>query len=151
MSPLQMVRIRCAIAVGPARVVFGASWIVILPLLVWPLAEALGQARWPGVVAGLGAPLALIGWAAMAGFMADPQLMYNQPTGRSELLLRLAGQTGLDLTSAIPSFVSPFAGLDLDVSWLVAVLLLALAFTIWLGWRQLETPARGFVPTAAAA
>src|SRR5262249_22776631 len=81
--------------------------VAILPLLAWPLAEALGSARWPGVVAGLSAPLVLIGWAAMAAFMADPQLMYNQPTGRSELLLRLADQTSVDLTSAIPSFVSP--------------------------------------------
>src|SRR5579875_1966924 len=35
MSRLRLARVRCAITVGPARLVFGASWIVILPLLVW--------------------------------------------------------------------------------------------------------------------
>jgi hypothetical protein len=125
--------------------------VAVLPLLVLPLASTLGRARWPQVVAGLSLPLAAASWAVMAAFMFDPQLMYNQPTGQSELLFWLADKTGIDLTGAIPSFVAPFAGIELDVSWVVATALVTLALTIWLGWRRLEAPSRGFASTAVPA
>ncbi|MBV8086851.1 MAG: hypothetical protein JO247_18755 [Chloroflexi bacterium] len=125
--------------------------VATLPLLALPLASMLGQARWPWVVGALSLPLALASWAAMAGFLADPQLMYNQPTGQSQLLFWLADRTGVDLTGAIPSFVAPFAGIDLDVGWLIAAGLAMLAIAVWFGWRRIDEPDQAFVLVRASA
>jgi hypothetical protein len=78
--------------------------VAILPLLALPLGLVAGGAARPLIAVGL--PMALAGWAIMAVFMYDPQLMYNQPTGQAELFLWLRQHTGLDLTGVLPSFIT---------------------------------------------
>ena len=76
----------------------------VVPLAAAPLAWWLGRIRravaWP-VLAAFAAP----GLLVMAGFVADPQRMYNHPDGSSSLFELWQARTGLALTEWVPSFV----------------------------------------------
>ncbi len=76
----------------------------IAPLAIAPLACWAARVRRPVAVAAvtLGA---LPGLAVMSGFLADPQLMYNQPDGHSALFTAWAARLGWgEWPKIIPSF-----------------------------------------------
>jgi hypothetical protein len=75
---------------------------------------------------------ALPGLAVMSGFLADPQLMYNQPDGHSALFTAWAARLGGDWPKIIPSFQfyapsPPFlrASWSLALVWAVVVAFLS--------------------------
>ena len=120
----------------------------IAPLAAAPLALWMARARrWVAVAAV--ALAALPGLVVMAGFLAAPQLMYNQPDGHSALFSAWARQLGQRTwPKRIPSFqfyaLSPTrlrAGWSLALAWLVAAPFLLQLFP---GGRaagdRLETP-----------
>jgi hypothetical protein len=76
----------------------------VVPLAAAPLAWWLDriERQWRWVLAVL---FAIPAAAVMATFVADPQWMYNHPDGTSRLLETWHAWTGLDLTSAVPSYV----------------------------------------------
>lgn len=97
----------------------------VAPLAIAPLACWAASIRRPLAVAAV-ALFALPGFAAMAGFLAAPQLLYNHPTGHSALFTAWAARLGERWPKVIPSF-QPYApspahlraGWSLLLAWLV--------------------------------
>ena len=116
-----------------------------------PLSRALQQA--PKLLLAAGLPLAMLSWAEMAAFMYDPQLMYNQPTGQSQLLLWLATTTSVDLSAWVPSFVAPFTGLELTYAWVAGAgaLVAGLALLLMRNDRRASGHQPALVHAASAA
>jgi hypothetical protein len=97
----------------------------ILPLLALPLAISLDNIK--GIIyKAIYGVLLLLSFLTMAGFLFQPQWMYNQPilggnlNGKSELLahgpstigplLHINWLSNINLTGFFPSFVSPYFG-----------------------------------------
>ena len=77
--------------------------VPILPFAAAPAALALGEVgRLGKSLSGLFLAVSLM---MMGGFVAAPKVMYNHPTGESQLFLSVASATGLDLTWWLPSLV----------------------------------------------
>jgi sugar lactone lactonase YvrE/4-amino-4-deoxy-L-arabinose transferase-like glycosyltransferase len=137
----------------------------ILPLLALPFCLALDKIKGITYRVLYGILLAL-SFLTMAGFLFQPQWMYNQPilsgrlNGRSELLahgfqslgnaLHLPAITNIDLTSFFPSFVSPYFAYNQSKTlgaiaagdawrasiWPALIILLILALSLYLFWRS---------------
>lgn len=75
----------------------------LAPLAIAPLAAWAAQVRRVVAVAAVGL-LALPGFAIMAGFLAAPQLMYNQPDGFNALFSSWAASRGQVWPKFFPSF-----------------------------------------------
>jgi len=113
----------------------GRYLLAILPLLAWPLSRGLAMAQEQRTARLYTLGLALPGWLIMAAFVLQPALMYNHPTGASQLLLGLVG--GPLLTGFFPSMfaaaVVPWpVRVGLTVGWTGVVIALALAGWHWL-------------------
>jgi hypothetical protein len=107
----------------PARML-----VPVVALLVVPLALALD--RWRTIrFRGLFVLLAALSWGIAHLLMDVPRLRYNQPDGKSQMLLYMQHVWGRDLAGWLPSFVLPAPhAYALALGWLVvatAVLLLA--------------------------
>ncbi|MDP2661772.1 MAG: hypothetical protein Q8R28_13675, partial [Dehalococcoidia bacterium] len=113
----------------------------ILPFAAAPAALVLREAR----RAGKFLSILLLGFSLflMGGFVAAPKLMYNQPTGESELFLAFAREWGFDLTRWVPSFVVP----GTEIVWQAA---LAIAAGAVLVWFILNSSAPGRAPAGPA-
>ncbi|MHB8620357.1 MAG: hypothetical protein ACYDAG_12435 [Chloroflexota bacterium] len=132
--------------------------VSVLPLFSLPLAVVLGS---PGLAVsaldrlrrawtwGTALVLALAGWVVMAVFMYDPQLMYNQPTGKSVLLAFLHRRGLPDLRLVLPAYVHP-RSLSLDRGWSLALLAALLVLTVLLAGRKPVDGWREARPTAKA-
>ena len=89
----------------------------VLPLLALPFAVALDRIK-GFVYKGVYAVLLLFSLGTMGGFVFQPQWMYNQPNGSSQLFLHglptlisklpVSMQFDLDLTKFFPTFVVPY-------------------------------------------
>lgn len=102
---------------GPAaRYLAPVAPLAIAPIACW--ASTTRRAIVAPVVALLGLP----GLIIMGGFLADPQLMYNQPDGHNALFTAWAGQVGARWPKIIPSF-QPYAPSPIEqrISWSVAL------------------------------
>lgn len=113
----------------------GRYLLAILPLLALPLARSLAVACDPPVAWRYTLGLALPGWLIMAAFVLHPALMYNHPTGASQLLLWLTGDSLL--TGFFPSMFAasllPWPiRVGLTVGWTGVVIALTLAGGHWL-------------------
>ncbi len=114
----------------------------IVPLAIAPIAcwaRTIRPRAAIAIVAIFGVPGLLI----MLGFLADPQLMYNQPDGMNQLFATWAAHFGWEWPKVIPSFqpyaLSPFG---LRGSWSAALLLITVGL-ILAGWLQAKNVARG--------
>jgi len=97
----------------------------LAPLAIAPLAAWAAQVRRVVAVAAVGL-LALPGFAIMAGFLAAPQLMYNQPDGFNALFSSWAASRGQVWPKFFPSF-QPYAPSPLRVRELWSLWLAVLA------------------------
>lgn len=111
---------------GPAA----RYWTAALPLLALPLAwwwEAAARAHPRGAASLLGI---VSTWAMIwtAGWLRQPQWLYNQPDGHNNLLTHWLGGFGRQLASLLPAYqlyaASPIAT---RIVWGIAVLLLGIA------------------------
>lgn len=105
--------------------------VPILPFAAAPAALLLKEMTAGGKVAAgvlLGVSVFLMG-----SFAAAPKLMYNHPSGQSQLFMDMASRWGLDLTTWVPSFANAGpeiirqAALALVVAGTVVIALLAFA------------------------
>lgn len=102
----------------------------LAPLAAAPLAALWGRDR-TRITATFVALLSLPGAAVMIAFLRDPQLMYNQPTGQSNLLIELSARGQINYTLAVPSFVAPETSPDsLRLWWMLGLLALVLLSTL---------------------
>jgi hypothetical protein len=102
----------------------------LAPLAAAPLA-ALWRRDRTLITATLVTLLSLPGAAVSVAFLRDPQLMYNHPTGQSNLLIALSERGQINWTLAAPSFVVPDASPDsLRLWWLLGLLALVLMTTM---------------------
>ena len=104
----------------------------VAPLAVAPLAAWTATVRRPVAISAT-ALLALPGLVVMAGFLADPQLMYQHPDGYSNLFSTWAARRGdAEWPKVIPSFqfyaLSP---LRVRVGWSLLLLWLVFAPTLY--------------------
>ncbi|MDO8689359.1 MAG: hypothetical protein Q7R39_05005, partial [Dehalococcoidia bacterium] len=115
--------------------------VPILPFAAAPAALVLREAR----RAGKSLSILLLGLSLflMGAFVAAPKLMYNQPTGESELFLAIARDWGFDLTRWLPSFVVP----GTDIVWQAA---LAIAVAAVLVWSIFDSSVIGRAPAGPA-
>ena len=97
----------------------------LAPLAIAPLAAWAGQVRRAVALVAIGL-LALPGFAIMAGFLAAPQLMYNQPDGTNALFSSWAASVGQGWPKFLPSF-QPYAPSPIRVRQLWSLWLAALA------------------------
>ncbi|MDP2935409.1 MAG: glycosyltransferase family 39 protein, partial [Dehalococcoidia bacterium] len=100
----------------------------ILPLAAAPVALFLRHSDLPGRV--LSGFLLAVSLLIMGGFAVAPKLMYNHPTGESQLFLALAGASGFDLTPWLPSLVNPGPGVYWQASLAVVIVAAVVAFLI---------------------
>jgi hypothetical protein len=100
----------------------------LAPLAAAPLA-ALWQRDRTRITAALVVMLSIPGALVMAAFLVDPQLMYNHPSGESNLLLELSEWARLPFTSAVPSFVAADATPESLRRWWLLGLLALVALT----------------------
>jgi hypothetical protein len=93
----------------------------IVPLAVAPLAWWLTtlSRRWRWTLLAVASIPAL---AVMATFVHNPQLMYNQPVGKSQLLETWSAWLGWNLTYLVPSYVSYSASSVLERAWFAGLL-----------------------------
>lgn len=100
----------------------------VVPLAIVPLACWLRQTRRM-----LALPLivlaALPGWVIMAGFLQQPQLMYNQPDGANALFSFWAQSLGQQWPKFLPSF-QPYALSPVEERWRWSLLLLCLTLIL---------------------
>jgi hypothetical protein len=96
----------------------------LAPLAIAPLAAWAAQVRRAVAVVTVGL-LALPGLAIMAGFLAAPQLMYNQPDGFNALFSSWAASRGQVWPKFFPSFqpyaLSPIRVRELWSAWLAVL------------------------------
>jgi len=79
--------------------------VPILPLAAAPASLVLREASKSGrALCGI---LLAVSLFLMGSFFLEPKLMYNHPSGESQLFLAFAGDWGFDVTNWIPSFVNP--------------------------------------------
>lgn len=116
----------------------------LAPLAIAPLAAWTARVRRAVAIVAIGL-LALPGLAIMGGFLAAPQLMYNQPDGFNALFSSWAAQLGEVWPKFLPSF-QPYALSPLDVRvfwslWLavLAALLCALGLLLPLAGARAES------------
>ena len=131
----------------------------ILPLLALPFCIALDRIKGITYRVIYGVLLAL-SFLTMVGFLFQPQWMYNQPNGKSELFahgfqtlgtfLHLPWVNTIDLTGFFPSFVTPYFGYlqgtapgNLAVAaawrnslWSALIIIVIVAFCLFLAWRS---------------
>lgn len=106
-------------------------WVAVLPLVVVPLCQAMKYASkhifW--IVFGV---LTALGWAIMAIFLYDPNLMYNHPTGGSHLLVWLTKTWHWpNMVPLLPGYVVE----STPISWqhvILPVISLAIILLLWL-------------------
>lgn len=101
----------------------------LAPLAAAPLAALWARDR-TAITAVLVGLLSVPGLLVSAAFMRDPQMMYNHPTGLSNLLLALSELAGFDLTGAAPSFVVPAGDPAIRVWWMLGIGLVVLLTTL---------------------
>ncbi len=109
----------------------------LAPLAITPLAAWAGQVR-RAVAVIVVALLTLPGLAIMAGFLAAPQLLYNQPDGFNALFTNWAASRGEVWPKFFPSF-QPYAPSPISVR-LVWSLWLAVLATLLCGLGLLLPP-----------
>ncbi len=104
----------------------------ITPLLALPLAQALLALRRSVLYNLLFGGFTAVGWAIMAGFLAHPHSLWNQPNGKSDLFVWLAAQSRLDLVPHLPAVVLWFFDHHFLIRWelLVAWAVLGLAVVL---------------------
>jgi hypothetical protein len=127
----------------------------VLPVLALPFSVSLGYIR-SGVYNAIYGVLLLLSLAVTWGFAYQPQWMYNQPNGRSELLTKGLAvlpegvRPRLNLVEALPSFVRPYfaylqspAAGDRAASeawersvWLFVVILAIVLVSLFLAWQR---------------
>lgn len=108
-------------------------WVSLAPLLAVPLAYVLLHAG--RALRLLYGALATVSWAIMAIFMWDPHLMYNHPTGESQLLDWLA--QNLHLPSLQP-LVPTYFVVDWSNVWLTVIYSELTLLVVWFGWKKLK-------------
>ncbi|MBI4322490.1 MAG: hypothetical protein HY675_28705 [Chloroflexi bacterium] len=92
--------------------------VAVLPLLAVPMVEALRAGR-RAYDRALFVGLLAVSLGISAAFVTVPLLMYNQPTGRSELLIWLGNFVGVDVIRFFPAIVGHNAQSGpLAVAWL---------------------------------
>lgn len=107
----------------------------VLPLAIAPIACWASAAR-RAIVMPAVALLGLPGLLVMGGFLADPQLMYNQPDGHNALFTAWAGQARALWPKIIPSFQPyAFSPVDQRIAWSFALFLIVVALGV-LGSRS---------------
>jgi hypothetical protein len=107
----------------------------ILPLAIAPLA-CWASAAHRAIVVPAVTLLGLPGLIVMGGFLADPQLMYNQPDGHNALFTAWIGQAGALWPKIIPSFQPyAFSPVEHRIIWSVALFLIVVALVV-LGLRS---------------
>ena len=89
----------------------------ITPLLALPLAQALLALRRSVLYNALFGLLTAGGWAIMAGFLAHPRSLWNQPNGKSDLFVWLAAHSRLDLVPHLPAVVLWFFDHRFAIRW----------------------------------
>lgn len=101
----------------------------LAPLAIVPLAAWAVRVRRPVAITAIGL-LALPGLAIMGGFLAAPQLMYNQPDGFNALFSSWAAGCGEVWPKILPSF-QPYALSPLTVRVLWSLWLAVLVFLLF--------------------
>lgn len=141
----------------------------VLPVLALPFGLSLGAIRAWGYRALYGV-LLFLSLGVSAGFVYQPQLMYNQPTGESAILSELPAllselppevRPEVNLVDSLPSFVVPyfaytrqnrivgdrFAALAWRQSiWLFALIASIVTFSLGLAWWQGRSRPQGGRP-----
>ena len=113
--------------------------VPVVPLLVAPFALALAAWRSLAFRAVCGA-LLLLSWSIARLLLDVPRLRYNEPTGRSEMLVYLSTVWGRDLTALLPSFILPAPA---GYAWaVVATLLIGLLYLALSGGPEPPRPRR---------
>jgi hypothetical protein len=102
----------------------------IAPLAIAPIACWASKVR-TAIVAPIVALLGLPGLIVMSGFLASPQLMYNQPDGHNALFSAWAAERGEIWPKFIPSF-QPYAISPVDerIRWSLALFVLVVVLVI---------------------
>jgi hypothetical protein len=113
----------------------------LAPLAAAPLGALWGRDRTP-ITALLTVALSVPGAAVMLAFLADPQLMYNHPIGRSMLLLALSERNHVSYTLFVPSFVAPAPGEEILQRWWAGGLATLVLLTTLATFEYARPPAR---------
>ena len=109
-------------------------WVSLVPLLAVPLGYLLATPLKRTFYA-LYLFLAAISWGIMAIFMKDPHLMYNHPTGKSQLLEWVAKTIGVPTLQ--PLFPTYFI-IDWSNVWLTILYTELVIAIVWFGWKQVK-------------